>query len=85
MAKTKRKFESKSNGPTIKNRILGLKFIEPQKLQVHPKNWRRHPNAQKSILTEVLATIGMAGAGGRYLTKRIRNPGRRTIHLPYKT
>lgn len=49
-------------GATIRNRIMGLRFVKASELIPHPANWRRHPTAQSSVLRELLAEIGYADA-----------------------
>jgi DNA modification methylase len=41
---------------------LRLEWWDPEELGENPRNWRRHPNAQKVAMREVLAEVGWAGA-----------------------
>src|SRR5262245_54175158 len=41
---------------------LRLEWLDPVDLADNPANWRRHPQAQLSALTDVLAEVGWAGA-----------------------
>ena len=45
-----------------KNRIVGLEYVSVDELHVHPKNWRLHPPDQRSALSSLLDTIGIADA-----------------------
>jgi hypothetical protein len=46
----------------IRDRIKELRRVPASQLRPHPKNWRRHPQAQHDALRGVLAEIGYAGA-----------------------
>lgn len=46
----------------IRIRIKSLKFIRAGDLIPHPKNWRRHPDAQRNALLGVLEEVGYADA-----------------------
>jgi site-specific DNA-methyltransferase (adenine-specific) len=41
---------------------LRLEWVDPKTLTPNPKNWRRHPKAQKEALSSVLGQVGWAGA-----------------------
>ncbi len=41
---------------------LRLEWRSPSELAENPSNWRRHPDAQLSALTDVIADVGWAGA-----------------------
>lgn len=41
---------------------LRLVYMDPADLAENPKNWRRHPEAQLSALTDVIGEVGWAGA-----------------------
>ena len=49
-------------GESIRNRIVGLQWVNPSELKANPKNWRRHPRAQRDALAGVLREIGFADA-----------------------
>jgi hypothetical protein len=53
----------------FKNRIVGLEYIEASKLKAHPKNWRVHPEDQRSLLEGVLDQVGIADALLAYTDK----------------
>jgi len=42
----------------IKNRIVGQGQESPEQLLANPKNWRIHPNHQRTALLKVLDTVG---------------------------
>lgn len=46
----------------IRNRVKELRFVKAGTLLADPRNWRRHPDAQRRALTGVLAEIGYADA-----------------------
>ena len=46
----------------IQNRIIEFKNIHPSEFDKHPKNWRKHPPAQKQELEAILEKIGYVGA-----------------------
>lgn len=58
---------------SFRDRVVGLERVDPALLDAHPRNWRRHPQEQRSALRSVLEEIGFAGAiiavkrGDRYL------------------
>ncbi len=41
---------------------LRLEWVDPTTLSPNPRNWRRHPKAQRDALEEVLSEVGWAGA-----------------------
>jgi hypothetical protein len=47
----------------FRNRIVELRYIRASELKRNPRNWRQHPEGQRSALTELLATVGFVGAG----------------------
>ena len=53
----------------IKNRIIELRQVKAGDLLVNPRNWRTHPEAQRSALTAVLEEVGIAGALVGYETE----------------
>jgi hypothetical protein len=48
--------------PAIRDRILELRRVPARELIPNPRNWRRHPKAQREALRGVLSEIGYAGA-----------------------
>lgn len=46
----------------IRNRIKELRTVKASELVPNPKNWRRHPNTQRSALLGALHEIGYADA-----------------------
>tara|TARA_R110000824_G_scaffold20903_9_gene78385 strand:+ start:40 stop:564 length:525 start_codon:yes stop_codon:yes gene_type:complete len=46
----------------IRNRIIEYKNVPVDQLKPHPKNWRIHPQNQRTALTGVLDEIGYADA-----------------------
>ena len=46
----------------FRNRVTELRFVPASELHANPKNWRRHPEAQKSALTAMLDDVGFVGA-----------------------
>src|SRR5262245_29215581 len=46
----------------IRNRIKGLRHIRAGDLRPHPKNWRKHPEAQQNALRGILAEVGFVDA-----------------------
>jgi hypothetical protein len=46
----------------IRDRIKGLVRVKGKDLAPNPKNWRRHPQAQRDAVKAVLAEVGFAGA-----------------------
>ena len=47
---------------TIRNRIQELRTVRAGDLIPNPKNWRRHPQAQRDALATMLERVGMAAA-----------------------
>src|SRR5436190_23172669 len=41
---------------------LRLVWMDPAELVENPQNWRRHPEAQLSSLTDAISQVGWAGA-----------------------
>jgi DNA modification methylase len=46
----------------IRDRIKGLRRVRAGDLRPHPKNWRKHPEAQQNALRGVLAEVGYVDA-----------------------
>ena len=46
----------------IRNRIIGLRYVQASKLIPNTRNWRRHPTAQANALRGALSEIGYADA-----------------------
>jgi hypothetical protein len=46
----------------IRDRIKGLRRVRAGDLRPHPKNWRKHPEAQQNALRGVLAEVGYVNA-----------------------
>ena len=46
----------------IKDRIKSLRRVRVSELQVHPKNWRKHPEGQRRAMSAALSEIGFADA-----------------------
>lgn len=46
----------------VRDRIVGLRRCKASELRKNPKNWRAHPEAQKSALRAMLEDIGLVGA-----------------------
>ena len=46
---------------SIRDRIRELRRVPVQRLVPHPKNWRRHPKAQKDAFAALRGEIGFAG------------------------
>jgi len=46
----------------IRNRIKELRHVRAADLRPHPKNWRKHPEAQQNALRGVLAEVGFVDA-----------------------
>lgn len=46
----------------FRDRIIELRRVKASDLRSNPKNWRLHPEGQRSALTEMLASIGYVGA-----------------------
>ena len=49
-------------GIEIRDRIDGLRRVPASELRTNPKNWRRHPDGQRSAMAALLEEIGFAGA-----------------------
>ena len=47
---------------TIRNRITELRHVRAGDLNANPKNWRKHPKAQRVALQSVLDDVGYADA-----------------------
>jgi hypothetical protein len=47
----------------FRNRIVELRKVRASELRRNPRNWRQHPDGQRSALTELLGTVGFVGAG----------------------
>jgi len=47
---------------SFRNRIVGLRQIKAADLKPNKKNWRLHPDGQKSALQSILQDIGFVGA-----------------------
>lgn len=46
----------------IRDRIKELRRVPASELVANPKNWRRHPKAQRQAMTGLLREVGYAGA-----------------------
>jgi DNA modification methylase len=46
----------------IRNRIIGMRWVRAGDLLRNPKNWRRHPKAQRDALLGLLVEIGFVDA-----------------------
>ena len=46
----------------VRDRIVGLRRVAAGELRAHPRNWRRHPDAQRSALAGLLGSVGIVGA-----------------------
>jgi len=46
----------------FRNRIVELRRVRASDLRRNPKNWRQHPEGQRSALLEMLGTVGFVGA-----------------------
>ncbi|WP_425154863.1 DNA methyltransferase [Candidatus Palauibacter sp.] len=46
----------------VRNRIQGLRYVRAAELAPDPRNWRRHPDAQRSALETMLARVGYVDA-----------------------
>ena len=46
----------------IRDRVKELRRVPASQLLEHPRNWRRHPEAQSAAMRGVLAEIGFADA-----------------------
>ena len=47
---------------TIRNRITELRYVRAGDLRPNPKNWRKHPKAQRQAVQAVLDEVGYADA-----------------------
>jgi len=47
---------------TIRDRIKDFRRVKGRDLLPNPRNWRRHPQAQRDAMRAVLAEVGFAGA-----------------------
>ncbi len=47
---------------TIRDRIVEFRRVPASDLVPNPKNWRKHPEAQRAALQGVLEEVGFAGA-----------------------
>ena len=48
---------------TFRDRIVELRRVKASDLIANPKNWRLHPEGQRSALSAMLEQIGFVGAG----------------------
>src|SRR5262245_38800219 len=62
MARRTRQAQQPADVPDVPDAPLRLEWADPATLAEHPKNWRRHPDAQLGALSDVLAEVGWAGA-----------------------
>ena len=46
----------------IRNRIQALRRVRAKELKVDPRNWKHHPNAQRSALQKMLERVGWVDA-----------------------
>tara|TARA_B100001741_G_scaffold237233_1_gene198196 strand:+ start:226 stop:828 length:603 start_codon:yes stop_codon:yes gene_type:complete len=46
----------------IRNRVLGLTYVTKELLKPNPRNWRTHPDFQKTALRQILSEVGVADA-----------------------
>ncbi len=46
----------------LRDRIVELRRVPAAELRAHPKNWRTHPDAQRSALRAMLEEVGIADA-----------------------
>ena len=53
---------SSSKSALFKDRVVAFKRIPASQLRQNPKNWRLHPEGQRSALASLLDEIGFAGA-----------------------
>lgn len=56
---------------TIRDRIVELRRVRAGDLQAHPRNWRLHPEVQRTALRAMLDEVGYASA----LLARVRDDG----------
>lgn len=62
---------------TIRNRVKEYRMVDPSEVAPNPRNWRLHPDRQRTALRRVLEEIGIAGAVLAYYSPR--NEGRLTL------
>jgi hypothetical protein len=69
------------------NPPLRLEWRSPAELAENPRNWRRHPAAQLSALSDVIAEVGWAGAClyNERTGRLIDGHARRKVALEYGT
>lgn len=60
--RARRRAEPKPEPERFRSRILGLESMRASEIDRHPKNWRQHSEGQRAVLTEILGSIGIAGA-----------------------
>lgn len=46
----------------LRDRIVELRRVKAASLRPNPKNWRLHPEGQRSAMSEMLSSIGFTGA-----------------------
>lgn len=46
----------------MRDRIIGLEYLDRSSIEDHPKNWRVHTPEQRAALDALLARVGVAGA-----------------------
>lgn len=51
-----------ARGPVIRDRIVELRRVPARELAAHARNWREHPDEQRTAMRAVLEEIGYAGA-----------------------
>lgn len=66
---------AKTNG--IRDRVVDFRRMKAEEIAVNPKNFRKHPEGQRSALKGILQEIGVAGALLTYHSER--NGGRLTL------
>jgi len=47
---------------TIRDRIVDFRRVKGRDLLPNPRNWRRHPQAQRDAMRAILEEVGFAGA-----------------------
>ena len=47
---------------SIRDRVVELRRVKASELQPHPRNWRKHPKAQRAALEGILGEVGYADA-----------------------
>lgn len=50
------------DGAAVADLVVGFKRISADKIRKNPKNWRRHPEAQREAFRGMLDSVGFAGA-----------------------